>query len=90
MTEEEQRKQQVMNNLADEVNEIEEVIIKLSDYPNATESLLASLADLHDTQAQILYGVSKHFDSGTLYATPEVKKLFRNRRAGRGFVFGLS
>jgi len=73
-----------MNNLADEVNEIEEVIIKLSDYPNATESLLASLADLHDTQAQILYGVSKHFDSGTLYATPEVKKTVPEQAGGQG------
>ena len=72
MTEEECR-EQTLNNLDQEANEIEEVIINLSDKPHATESLLASLADLHDTQAQILYGVNKHFDSGTLYAPPEAE-----------------
>lgn len=70
---EEQRKAQVLNNLEDETEEIEGAIIKLSDYPAATESLLASLADLHNTQAQILFGAAKHFDSGTLYAPPEAE-----------------
>ena len=70
---EEQRREKVLNNLATETNEIEEVIIKLSDYPAATESLLASLADLHERYTRELHGIhGVEFDSGTLYPPPEL------------------